>query len=249
MIDGGENTKDQGPDEMSQGPDETRQKGSLFRSTTEALRQLILDGALPAGQRLKERELCALLNVSRTPVREAIKALIQEGLLQSLPNRSAMITELDSEEVRSLAVVVAEIERLAVELASVHATEAELETIAVAHHEMVIHHVRNNMRDYFKSNKDFHRKIIQSARNSVLLWIWDLLSTRVDRARYASNRQPKRWPLAIKEHSEILEALIARDGARAGALMRSHVLGGLSVVITSLSEVAPVKSRPQADED
>ena len=212
-----------------------RQKGSLFGATIEGLRQLILDGALQPGQRLLERELCEQLGVSRTPVREAIKALTQEGWLRALPNRSAVVVALNLDEVRSLATVVAEIERLASELACGSATEADLETIAQAHHRMIISHVRGNMREYFQANKEFHRGIILSTRNSVLLWVWDMLSMRVDRARYASNLEPKRWPLAIKEHGEILEALIGRDAARASALMRSHVLNGLSVVIASLS--------------
>ncbi len=218
--------------------DELRQKGSLFGTTTEAVRQLILDGILPAGQRLKERELCEQLGVSRTPVREAIKALTQEGLLQALPNRSPVVAALDIEEVRSLSVVVAEVERLAVELACANAT-ADLEAIASAHHQMVLCHVRGDMREYFKANKAFHRTIVLSAQNSVLLWIWDMLSIRVDRARYASNLQPQRWPLAIKEHSEILEALIARDAPRAADLMRAHVHNGLSVVIASLADAPP----------
>jgi DNA-binding GntR family transcriptional regulator len=225
-------------DEMSkvEVAEEARQKGSLFSSTTEGLRQLILDGVLPAGQRLKERELCDQLGVSRTPVREAIKALTQEGLLLALPNRSAIVAALNPEEVRSLAVVVAEVERLAVELACEAATEADLEGIIGAHHQMIICHVRGDLREYFKANKEFHRQIILSTRNSVLLWIWNLLSVRVDRARYASNLQPKRWPVAMKEHNEILEVLIARDAARASVLMKSHVLNGLSAVISSLSE-------------
>jgi DNA-binding GntR family transcriptional regulator len=218
--------------------DEDRQKGSLFGATTEAMRQLILDGVLPAGHRLKERELCGQLGVSRTPVREAIKALTQEGLLQARPNCSPVVASLDIDEVRSLAVVVAEVERLAVELACATATQADLEAIASAHHQMVICHVRNNIREYFTANKTFHRTIILSTRNPILLWVWDMLSVRVDRARYVSNLQPKRWPRAIKEHSEMLEALIARDAPRAAVLMRSHVLNGLSAVIAGLSETS-----------
>jgi DNA-binding GntR family transcriptional regulator len=230
MMDGGEEAN------VAAAAEEARQKGSLFGSTTEALRQLILDGVLQAGQRLKERELCEQLGVSRTPVREAIKALTQEGLLEALPNRSPVVAALNPEEVRSLAVVVAEIERMAVELACTTASEADFEIIAGAHYQMIICHVRRNLREYFRANKEFHRQIILSTRNSVLLWIWDLLSARVDRARYASNLQPKRWPLAIKEHGEILEALIARDAQRAAGLMKVHVHKGLSVVTASLSE-------------
>ncbi len=224
--------------------EELRRKGRLFGSTADAIRKLILDGDLPPGHRVKERELCEQLNVSRTPVREAIKALTQEGLLRSLPNHSAVVATLDLEEVKSLSVVVATIERLAAETACTMATEADLEEISLAHHQMVVYHVRNMLHEYFQFNKKFHRSIILSTKNSVLLWVWDMLSMRVDRARYTSNLQPKRWPLAIKEHGEILEALIARDAERASQLMHSHVLGGLSGVIAALEQAEMAKEPP-----
>lgn len=227
--------------------DEPRQKGRLFGSTTEAIRQLIINGVLAAGQRVRERELCEQLDVSRTPVREAIKTLTQEGLLRSLPNRSAIVADMDLEEIRSLSVVAATIESLAAELACATLTEDDIEAIAAAHHEMSVWHVQNEFREYFRFNKAFHRTIVRATRNGVLLSIWDLLSTRVDRARYASNLQPKRWPNAIKEHAEILEALIARDATRASSLMDVHVRNGLSGVIAALEAEAQARQQRPAD--
>lgn len=221
-----------------------RQKGRLFGSTTEAIRQLIIDGLLPAGQRVRERDICEQLKVSRTPVREAIKTLTQEGLLRSLPNRSAVVSEMDLDEIRSLSVVVAAIERLAAELAASAASEDDLKEIGAALRQMVERHHRGELREYFRFNKAFHRKIVESTRNAVLLWVWDLLSTRVDRARFASNLQPSRWPNAVKEHRGILDALMARDGPRAAALMEVHVHNGLSRVIAALEAEARSQGRP-----
>jgi DNA-binding GntR family transcriptional regulator len=218
------------------GLEELRRKGYLFGSTTEAIRKLVLDGVLASGQRLKERELCEHLGVSRTPVREAIKALTQEGLLRSLPNHSAVVATMDLEEVKSLSVVLSEIESLSARLASKTATDEDLEQIAAAHHDMVIFHVRNLLHEYFRANKEFHRLIVASTGNSVLMWNWGLLSMRADRARYVSNLRPRRWPLAIEEHAAILQALIARDGDRAASLMREHVQNGLLGVIASLEQ-------------
>jgi DNA-binding GntR family transcriptional regulator len=227
--------------------DDAPRKGHLFGSTAEAIRKLILDGVLPPGHRLKERELCEQLGVSRTPVREAIKALTQEGLLRSLPNHSAVVATMDLDEVRALVVVLAEIEALSVRLACAAASDADLEKIAAAHHQMVIFQVRNLLHEYFHYNKEFHRLIATASGNSVLLWNWQLLATRSDRARFTSNLRPKRWPLAIQEHAGILEALIARDGERASQLMREHVRNGLLGVIAALEqqETLSVK-RPEA---
>lgn len=216
--------------------DERRSKGHLFGATTEAVRQLIVGGVLAPGQRVRERELCEQLNVSRTPVRAAIRTLTQEGLLQGLPNRSAVVAAMDLPDIRSLMVVITSIEGLAAELACAAATTDDIEQIAAAHHEMTLRHVRDDLPGYFRENKAFHRRIVESTRNPVLLWVWDQLSVRVDRARYASNLQPQRWPSAIKEHAGVLEAIIARDAAHAGDLMRTHVRNGLSIVIKDLEQ-------------
>jgi DNA-binding GntR family transcriptional regulator len=224
-------------------PEEAPRKGHLFGSTAEAIRKLILDGVLAPGQRLKERELCEQLGVSRTPVREAIKALTQEGLLRAMPNRSAVVATMELEEVRALTVVLAEIEALSARLACAAASEADLEKIASAHHQMVLFHVRDLLHEYFHYNKEFHRLIAAATGNSVLLWNWTVLATRSDRARFISNLRPKRWPLAIQEHAGILEALIARDGERAASLMREHVHNGLSGVIAALEQQEALPAR------
>ncbi len=109
------------------------------------MRNMIVSGVLAPGQRLKERELCEALQVSRTPVREAIKTLLQEGLLRSLPNRSAVVTELDPWEVCDLVTVVATIERLAGELACRAATDEHIAEIAALHRQMTVHQIREQM--------------------------------------------------------------------------------------------------------
>jgi len=216
--------------------DEMRQKGQLFGSTAAMLRNMIITGVLAPGQRLRERELCEQLGVSRTPVREAIKTLVQEGLVRALPNRSAVVTAVDLEEVKSLIVVLATIESLAGELACKSVTDAQIADIAACHHQLLVHHMRNELPEYFRANKAIHRKIVEAAANPVLLWLWDLLALRVDRARYVSNLWPRRWPEAVKEHQQMLEALIVRDGPRLAALMRQHVENGLSVVVEGLQD-------------
>lgn len=213
-----------------------RRKGALFASTTEAIRQLVVNGVLAPGQRVRERELCEQLDVSRTPVREAIKALIQEGLLEALPNRSAVVSTLDPDEVRALTTVLATLESLAAELAASTATADDVNQAYAAHEEMIRLHERGDLRGYFAANKHFHRTIVSSTRNPVLLWTWDQLATRVDRVRFASNLQPERWTKAIQEHSSILRALSAHDAEEASRLMRQHISNGLENVARRLEE-------------
>jgi DNA-binding GntR family transcriptional regulator len=209
-------------------------KGDLNGNALTALRDLIVSGALAPGQRLNERELCEQLAVSRTPVREALKVLTQEGLLQALPNRSPTVAPLDAGETAALVEVVAAIESLAGELAARRVSEAQIAELGILHYTMLAHQARRELPGYFAANKAFHRRIVEYADNPVLLWIWDLLSLRVDRARYASNQWPERWQEATGEHSRLLELFTARDAQGVAQAMRDHVRKGLSVVVASL---------------
>jgi DNA-binding GntR family transcriptional regulator len=215
-------------------PEAGKRKGSLHASTVARLRNMIVTGVLAPGARLNERELCEQLAVSRTPVREAIKTLIQDGLLRALPNQSAVVSHLDLEEIEALIDVVSTIEGLAGELAAARVSDESVAEIGLLHYRMMLHHTRDELPGYFEANKAFHRRIVELSGNSVLVWVWDLLALRVDRARYSSNLWPTRWQAAIQEHQQILDALSARDGARAAQALRSHVRNGLSGLVASL---------------
>lgn len=214
-------------------------KGQLHNNATAALRNMIITGAIAPGERLNERELCLRLKVSRTPIREAIRTLSQEGLLHASPNRSPVVVPLDAAQTAALIDVVATIEGLAGELAARHISDAQLAELGILHYTMLKHRANDEMPGYFEANKAFHRRIVEAADNPVLLWVWDLLALRVDRARYASNRWPARWQKAIDEHAGILERLGARDAEGVAKAMREHVRNGLSVVVAALGGDPP----------
>lgn len=215
-------------------PEAAPRKGELHRNAVAMLRDMIVSGVLAPGARLNERELCDQLEVSRTPVREAIKTLTQEGLLHSLPNRSPVVAPLDAAQTSALIDVVATIEALAGELAAPRISDSQIAELGILHYTMLRHHAQDELPGYFEANKAFHRRIVEIADNPVLLWVWDLLALRVDRARYASNLWPARWQQATHEHSLILEALTARHAEGVAAAMRQHVRNGLAVVVSSL---------------
>ncbi len=217
------------------GLDGPRRKGALHAGVVGQLRNLIVTGVLAPGAKLNERELCEQFAVSRTPVREAIKTLIQDGLLRALPNHSAVVTELDLHQVNALIDVVTLIEGFAGELAAKNVTDESIAEIGILHYQMILYHSRDDLPSYFKANKEFHRKIIILAANPIVLTIWDQLAMQVDRARYSSNLWPTRWKAAIQEHQLVLDALAARDPERTGNALRHHVRGGLSGLV-ALSE-------------
>ena len=199
------------------------------------LRDMIVRGDLVPGSRLNERVLCERLSISRTPLREAMKTLAAEGLVQLLPNRGAVVAAIDVDEVAALFQVMGALEALAGELACAHATDADIAEIAVLHYQMRLHYARRERAEYFRYNQTIHERIFEAAGNSVLLDVYRKLSGRLRRARFAANLSDERWSKAMQEHDEILDALTRRNGLRLRTLLQQHLRNKLEVVREALT--------------
>ncbi|HTZ77429.1 MAG TPA: GntR family transcriptional regulator [Stellaceae bacterium] len=200
-----------------------RRRTVIHGKLLEELRDMIIEGALPAGSRVPERALCERFGVSRTPLREALKAIAAEGLIELLPNRGARVATLTAEDVGQTLKVIGALEALAGELACARLTEEDLAEIRARHFQMLAHHARRDRPAYFKANQAIHQAIVDAAGNPVLAQTYAQLSGRIRRARYAANLNPMRWDEAVAEHEAILAALTARDGERLARLLRSHL--------------------------
>lgn len=104
-----------------------------------------MTGVLAPGATLNGREICELFSVSRTPVREAIKTLIQDGLLRALPNHSAVVTVLDLDRINALIDVVTLIEGFAGEMAARHVSDESIAKIGILHYQMIMYQSRNDL--------------------------------------------------------------------------------------------------------
>jgi DNA-binding GntR family transcriptional regulator len=206
----------------------------LHEEATDRLRDLIVQGRLIAGARLNERLLTAQLGVSRTPLREAFKVLATEGLVELLPNRGAIVSEIDPVRLAETLAVMGALEALAGEFACVNASDGQINEIRSLHHEMLANHARGDLAGYFKFNQAIHLKIVKYSGNTVLHNTYRQLNANVRRARYMANLSQERWDAAVREHGEILEALGARDVVRIKALLADHLAHKLSSVLADL---------------
>jgi DNA-binding GntR family transcriptional regulator len=206
----------------------------LHEEAADRLRDLIVQGQLAPGARLNERLLTAQLGVSRTPLREAFKVLATEGLVELLPNRGAIVSQIDPARLSETLAVMGALEALAGELACRHASDAELGEIRALHYEMLANHARGDLAGYFKFNQAIHMKIVKYSGNAVLYQTYRQLNGNVRRARYMANLSQERWDAAVREHEEILAALSARDVARIRALLSDHLAHKLSSVLNDL---------------
>jgi DNA-binding GntR family transcriptional regulator len=197
---------------------------TLHHGILSTLRDLIIHNELPPGSRLTENVLCERLHVSRTPLREALKVLAHEGLVEILPNRGARVVKLTLEDVRHLFEVIGALESLAGRLACEQITDAEICEIKAIHYQMQANFIRRDLPDYFRLNQTIHRRIVEAARNPVLASTHESLNARLLRARYlASQVDQERWVAAMREHELIVGALGRRSGEETADLLLRHL--------------------------
>ena len=206
----------------------------LHEEAVDRLRDLIVRGELAPGTRLNERVLTARLGVSRTPLREAIKLLATEGLVELLPNRGAVVAPIEPARIAETLAVMGALESLAGELACAQANDESVAEIRALHYEMLAMHARGDLDGYFRHNQAIHLKIVEASGNAVLAQTYRQLNANVRRVRYMANLSPERWDAAVKEHEAILAALGARDAARLKRLLRDHLSAKLASVLEAI---------------
>jgi DNA-binding GntR family transcriptional regulator len=212
----------------------------LHEAVISQLRDLIVQGELPPGSKLNERVLADRLGTSRTPLREAIKYLASEGLVELLPNRGAVVAALDLGRLKEVFVVLGALEALAGDLACRHATEADIAAVKALHYHMLAYHAAGDLANYFRCNQEIHIKLLECSGNATLAQVYRGLNAHVKRARYMANLSRERWDKAVREHEEMLDALIRRDSARLQSLLRDHLANKLVLVTEALGNASEV---------
>lgn len=187
------------------------------------LRDLIVEGRLAGGTRIHEGRLCEQLGVSRTPLREALKVLANEGLVDLLPNRGAVVRPVTAKDTRDLLRVLGRLEALAGELACAAATNEEIADLQAVHERMLELHRAGNIMEYFKLNQEIHSGIVRLARNPTLRSIHETLQARVKRIRFVPHDFGVASDDPLHEHQRMMEALLARDGKLLGRLLDEHL--------------------------
>ena len=209
-------------------------RAALHEQVAQRLRQMLLEGRIAPGAKLNERELSERLNVSRTPLREAIKMLAAEGLVELLPNRGAVAVALTEADVAHTFEVMAGLEAQAGELAAQRITEAELAEIQAMHFEMMAAYTRRDLSAYYMLNARIHSAISAAAKNPVLAQVYQQVNARLQALRFRSNQDGDKWKNAMKEHEKMIEALAAHDGAAMREVLLSHLRNKREVVLEQL---------------
>lgn len=186
--------------------------------------QAVVDGVFVPGSRLDETKLAERFEVSRTPVREALRQLAASGLIEMRPRRGAVVTAVTSEQLGDLFVAMAEIEATCARLSALSMNPIERKRLGALHLAMEKLAKRGAEQDYANANREFHLAIYGGAHNKTLFDFASSMRRRLDPFRRAQFRAPDRLKRSHAEHEAVVQAIMAGDATAAHSRMHDHVL-------------------------
>jgi DNA-binding GntR family transcriptional regulator len=196
---------------------------SLRAKVFNQLQNDILNGKYQPGDSLIELRLTEELGVSRTPIREAIRQLELEGLVQSIPNKGAIVKGISAKDIEDIYTIRMMIEGLAARWATEKITPQELEELKEALEFEEFYTIRNDSGHLMKFDSRFHDIIFKASKSMPLMHTLSTFHHYVQRARNASFSSPGRAQKALEEHKAILQAIMEKDSEKAEKLTTEHV--------------------------
>ncbi len=207
----------------------------LYMDVATQLRELIYQRKLMPGDWIDEKDLCGRIGISRTPLREALKVLHAEGLIEIVPRRGSRVSILDDSGLHELFPVMATLEGLCAYFAVKHLSQQELEILEAMHAELEILAGEGKVDEYFEVNHKFHTTVQNYAHNRWLSRITVELRNVLLLARHRQLEVPGRLQQSLEEHRMIMDAFRSGDARAAQERMNHH----LCQQEKSLAEEAP----------
>ncbi|MES2688434.1 MAG: GntR family transcriptional regulator [Pseudomonadota bacterium] len=198
-------------------------QNSLHQEVAATLREQIFAGLYAPGSFLDELVLCERLQISRTPLREALKVLTAEGLLRHEPRRGCFISEVTEKDLDDIFPVIALLEGRCAFEAARNASDADLAALTTLHERLNSHAAAGRINDYYDTNFAIHEAIIALADNRWLAMAIADLRKILKLARSQQLHAPGRLAQSLSEHMAVFAALKARDSEGADAAMRTHL--------------------------
>jgi DNA-binding GntR family transcriptional regulator len=197
--------------------------GGLVEHAYRLIRSRILDNVYPAGYRALEREFAESLNLSRTPVREALLKLQAEGLIELIPRHGARVLPVSALAMREIYEVLTALESMAAEIVTRrHPSPAELQPLSDASRAMTAALKNDDLDAWARADEQFHRRLLDLAGNSILTQTVQQLWDRAHRARMVTLRLRPKPVHSTREHNAIVDAIRAGDPEQTVRLYRAH---------------------------
>lgn len=199
---------------------------ALYQEVAERLRQRIFAHELTPGTWIDEQKLAEQYGISRTPLREALKVLASEGLVELRPRRGCYVTEISRQDLDDIFPLIAMLEGRCAAEATSRMKPVDLTALKEIHERLESAARDERITDFFEANQEFHRKIQELSGNRWLLSVIQDLRKVLKLSRMHSLSLEGRLQQSLDEHRMILAALIAHDAGKAEKLMHDHLLSG-----------------------
>jgi DNA-binding GntR family transcriptional regulator len=203
---------------------------------TRLLREAILSSRFKQGQRLIERDLCELFGVSRPPVREALRELEVEGLIENVPNRGPEVARLKKSDAESIYQVRGQLEALAAKLFVRRASDEHVARLETALANLAKAYKDGDVEANIKAKAEFYGVLFEGSGNEIIPNILRTMNARINLLRRVSLASPSRLPESLKEMQSIVSAIKARDENAAFAACLVHVEKSAEVALASLPD-------------
>lgn len=220
------------------------QTGYLAQKAADKIREMIRKGALKKGDRLLEEPMCQAMGVSRTPLREALRILSSEGLIELIPNKGAYIAQPSIEDIEKMFFVMSILEGTCARLCAEKMDEKGLRRLDDLYQKLEEHCHAEDREKYMAVNHSFHSLVQERAGNKVLSEVINGLRQKILLYRYRQIYQPGRLQESMQEHRDLQKALRERNPEAAEKFMQEH----LTRQFNALKSVYAGPSNPSAPE-
>jgi DNA-binding GntR family transcriptional regulator len=213
---------------------------SLHDELASLVRNMIIEGELSPGKRIREQSLCTRFGVSRTPLREALKVLSVEGLVELLPNRGSIVVRITRKQADDVIGLLGVLEAYASALSCSRIEGTRLAKIRALHEQMMENLQRGERQPAIELNRAFRRALIEAADNETLAELHQMLSSRLGNILSVARGLALHWDQAIEDHEPMLAALEAKDSNALAALARQRV-GQLAGIVKEAFDTLEAK--------
>ncbi|HHW01406.1 MAG TPA: GntR family transcriptional regulator [Thermoanaerobacterales bacterium] len=201
----------------------------------ESIRKAIFDGELKPGDRLVEKELAEKMQVSRTPIREALRKLETEGLIKHVPRKGVVVKGFTPDDIIEIYSIRQALEALAITYTVKNITEAEIKKLKALLERMSELTEEDDTTNLFNTSQEFNEILIRSCRMPRLIKLINTYQEYLERFRVVTMGKKERKLSALKDHREILQAVIDRDAARAKQMVENHLQGALEAYLKTFN--------------
>jgi len=203
--------------------DQKKENKSLTSIIFEKIREDILNGMYDPGEKIVEAKLADELGVSRTPVREALKQLELDGLVENIPNRGVIVKGVTAQDIKDIYTIRQAIEGIAAKWSVARMSQEELDSLKEIYELMEFYTFKKDVDKIFELNTRFHELIYMATNSRFLEHVLRDFQLFIKTTRYESLKSEGRMEHTLQEHKEILDAFINRDGEKAVEKIIEHI--------------------------